>query len=179
MMFETVEEKSRGIRNDFDLATVMTDECRLPDKNGWQRTGTLSFMALDLLEYSEGEIKRWYRHDLESGAWCLAYQMIFADAERQDRYTNSIEDVYRSKISVIYDFKMRMVKDEWRPPYFFIKKWLSYWSDFHKELNNQTANLIPEPGILARESEIREELIRRKWTKNSSGLRCMRRRIAV
>lgn len=63
---------------------------------------------------------------------------------------------------LLQGFQMRMVKDNWRPYYFFIKKWLSHWSDFHKELNNQTADLIPEPGILARESEIREEFNKKR-----------------
>lgn len=160
MMCETVEEELRGILNDFDLAAVMTDECRSPEKKGWERTGTLPFMALDLLNFCNGEIKRWFRHDLESGTWCLAYQMLSKEFARRDWFAGTFEDVFRFKLSVIQGFRMGMVKENWRPYYHFMKKWLAYWSDFNKELNNQTADLIPEPGT--KEFEIREEFNKKK-----------------
>ena len=65
-----------GVLNDFDLAAIMEPGDRNPTKKGWERTGTIPFMSLDLLKYFDGQIKRWYRHDLESSAWCLAFHMF-------------------------------------------------------------------------------------------------------
>ena len=53
-----------GILNDFDLAKLANQA----GATGQDNTGTLPFMALDLLK---GEIARRYRHDAESFAWCL------------------------------------------------------------------------------------------------------------
>jgi len=58
-----------GVLNDFDLA-------RFADQagaSGQDNTGTLPFMALDLLseEGLRGEIPRRYRHEAESFAWTL------------------------------------------------------------------------------------------------------------
>jgi hypothetical protein len=65
----------RGVLNDFDLA-------RLPTQEGSSRAkdnaGNRPFMALDLLseEAFKGRVKRLYRHDAESFAWCLVYICI-------------------------------------------------------------------------------------------------------
>jgi len=58
-----------GILNDFDLARF-ADQV---DASGRDSTGTLPFMALDLLSEKglHGEIPRRYRHGAESFAWSL------------------------------------------------------------------------------------------------------------
>lgn len=55
-------EKHSGVMNDWDLAFVDG----LSKHDGSDRTGTVLFMALDLLtdEYWDGTIERLYRHDL-------------------------------------------------------------------------------------------------------------------
>ncbi|KAF9643788.1 hypothetical protein BDM02DRAFT_3151168 [Thelephora ganbajun] len=63
------DRRKVGILNDFDLA-------RFADQtgaSGQDNTGTLPFMALDLLseEGLRGEIPRRYRHEAESFAWTL------------------------------------------------------------------------------------------------------------
>ena len=63
------DEGKVGILNDFDLA-------RFADQtgaSGQDNTGTLPFMALDLLseEGLRGEIPRRYRHEAESFTWSL------------------------------------------------------------------------------------------------------------
>ncbi|KAI0320236.1 hypothetical protein OF83DRAFT_1040642, partial [Amylostereum chailletii] len=52
----------RGVLNDWDLATVEG----LSSHYGMERTGTLPFMAIELLciQYWEGKIRRLYRHDM-------------------------------------------------------------------------------------------------------------------
>ena len=60
-----------GVLNDYDLAHL---HGRLRP-SGFERTGTMPFMALDLLteEAMEGRIERLYRHDCESFAWVLLW----------------------------------------------------------------------------------------------------------
>ncbi|KAF8881760.1 hypothetical protein BD779DRAFT_995636 [Infundibulicybe gibba] len=76
LMYDKVHD--RGILNDFDLAQLRG---RLPP-SGTERTGTMPFMALDLLRGPatwHGHVEREYRHDAESFAWvlfwiCCGYQ---------------------------------------------------------------------------------------------------------
>lgn len=65
-----------GILNDFDLAGFMKPGVRNPERMGWERTGSIAFMATDLLKHPDGQQKRWYRHDLESFLWCLFWVMM-------------------------------------------------------------------------------------------------------
>ena len=63
------DKRKVGVLNDFDLA-------RFADQtgaSGQDNTGTLPFMALDLLseEGLRGEIPRRYRHEAESFTWSL------------------------------------------------------------------------------------------------------------
>jgi hypothetical protein len=72
-----------GILNDFDLATWVGHSTTNSD-----RTGTLPFMAIDLLDGElEDRIPQLYRHDLESFSWVLAY-ITATDIE----YSANIED---------------------------------------------------------------------------------------
>ncbi|KAG2118222.1 uncharacterized protein F5147DRAFT_768356 [Suillus discolor] len=63
--------KRIGVLNDYDLSSLADD----PGPRGNERTGTVPFMALDLLteEGQRGEVKHVYRHDLESFMWCFAW----------------------------------------------------------------------------------------------------------
>lgn len=58
-----------GVLNDFDLATVMD----VPTGN--ERTGTMPFMALSLLDDEAlcGQVKHLYEHDAESFIWVLLW----------------------------------------------------------------------------------------------------------
>ncbi|KAF8877380.1 hypothetical protein BD779DRAFT_1448596 [Infundibulicybe gibba] len=69
LMYDGISK--RGILNDFDLALLRIH--RSP--SGTERTGTMPFMALDLLNASawKGHVKREYRHDAESFAWVLLW----------------------------------------------------------------------------------------------------------
>jgi hypothetical protein len=66
-----------GVLNDYDLSSLADDPC----PRGNELTGTIPFMALDLLsaEAQRGEVKHLYRHDLESFMWvfiwiCFSYR---------------------------------------------------------------------------------------------------------
>jgi hypothetical protein len=62
---------NRGVLNDFDLAHLKGH----PRPSGTERTGTMPFMALDLLTKAagEGKVERLYRHDCESFVWVLLW----------------------------------------------------------------------------------------------------------
>ena len=63
------DRRKVGVLNDFDLAKFAGQT----GASGQDNTGTLPFMALDLLseEGLRGEIPRRYRHEAESFAWSL------------------------------------------------------------------------------------------------------------
>jgi hypothetical protein len=60
-----------GVLNDYDLSSLATAQ----GPRGNERTGTIPFMALDLLteEGQRGEVRHLYRHDLESFVWVLVW----------------------------------------------------------------------------------------------------------
>jgi len=71
------DRRKVGILNDFDLSKFADQK----GPSGQDNTGTLPFMALDLLseEGLRGEIPRRYRHEAESFAWsliCLCLSMV-------------------------------------------------------------------------------------------------------
>jgi hypothetical protein len=67
-----------GVLNDWDLSYYRP----FPDGNGQvvggERTGTLPFMALDLLTDKawKGNVQRLYRHDLEGFIWILPWVFL-------------------------------------------------------------------------------------------------------
>jgi len=60
-----------GVLNDYDLSSSADAE----GPQGNERTGTIPFMALDLLsdKGQRGEVQHLYRHDLESFMWVLVW----------------------------------------------------------------------------------------------------------
>ncbi|KAG2096070.1 uncharacterized protein F5147DRAFT_778431 [Suillus discolor] len=71
LMWYWKDGKRIGVLNDYDLSSLADD----PGPRGNERTGTVPFMALDLLtkEGQRGEVKHVYRHDVESFMWCFAW----------------------------------------------------------------------------------------------------------
>ncbi|KAG2113440.1 uncharacterized protein F5147DRAFT_46012 [Suillus discolor] len=59
-----------SVLNDFDLSSIKQDHPR-----GFERTGTVPFMSLDLLtpEATADEVEHVYRHDVESLIWVLIW----------------------------------------------------------------------------------------------------------
>ena len=72
------DRRKVGVLNDFDLARFADQR----GASGQDNTGTLPFMALDLLSVRGlgGEIPRRYRHEAESFTWCLIC-LYFATVE--------------------------------------------------------------------------------------------------
>ncbi|KIK33251.1 hypothetical protein CY34DRAFT_29547, partial [Suillus luteus UH-Slu-Lm8-n1] len=70
-MWYKKDGKLIGVLNDYDLSSLATES----GPRGYERTGTVPFMAVDLLTKrgQRGEVKHLYRHDLESFIWCFAW----------------------------------------------------------------------------------------------------------
>ncbi|KAJ6586748.1 hypothetical protein B0H10DRAFT_2442670 [Mycena sp. CBHHK59/15] len=68
LMFHEIDGKVYGVLNDFDLALRLNDE---PPSTSKQRTGTKSYMAIDLLVPEPPY--HLYRHDLESFLYVLVF----------------------------------------------------------------------------------------------------------
>ena len=71
-----------GVLGDFDLSISR----RHPRVPGTDRTGTIPFMAIDLLcdKYWNGEIEREYRHELEACIWILPFVFLrYQDGKSQ------------------------------------------------------------------------------------------------
>ena len=68
------EDLHCGVLSDFDLSISR----RHPRVPGTDRTGTIPFMALELLtdEYWNGEIERKYRHEMEAFIWVLPFVFL-------------------------------------------------------------------------------------------------------
>ncbi|KAF9245420.1 hypothetical protein BU15DRAFT_71172 [Melanogaster broomeanus] len=67
LMYYRFNGKVIGVLNDYDLVSLTSSENPL----GYERTGTILFMAIDLLNANsrDGETKHLYRHDMESFIW--------------------------------------------------------------------------------------------------------------
>ena len=75
----------RGVLNDWDLSYDGHSGGDEGHVAGGERTGTLPFMALDLLsdEAWKGNVQRLYRHDLEGFIWILPW--VFLQYEGSER----------------------------------------------------------------------------------------------
>ena len=139
-----------GILNDFDLATWVEHHTTNND-----RTGTISFMALDMLKGGfYGRIPRLYRHDLESFSWVLAYVTVafieyknrtiedspvgdvkkwFKDKDEDDREAHiSSKRLFHENYN-----EDQVVNGRYRDYSVIITKILQYWHDFHKTLDSR------------------------------------------
>jgi hypothetical protein len=68
LMFDP--ETKRGILNDFDLSIITAPDASYSPNRG--RTGTMPFISTEqLIDGWTGNIKREYRHELESFCWVL------------------------------------------------------------------------------------------------------------
>ncbi|KAG0698935.1 hypothetical protein DFH29DRAFT_834252 [Suillus ampliporus] len=72
MVYETSDGRFIGVLNDYDLSSTRHGGS---EPSGTERTGTVPFMAIDLLsqEALDGEVEHVYKHDAESLMWVLAW----------------------------------------------------------------------------------------------------------
>lgn len=134
-MYCANNSKLIGILNDFDLAAVMDPGKRCPPRTGYERTGTLAFMALDLLQYCDGEMSRWYRHDLESFTWVLYWEMFKFPYREWTEGTFS--QVFSAKRSVMNAVSQQLpnLKLQWKLDLRFITSWFWSWINLIQTTN--------------------------------------------
>lgn len=110
----------QGILNDWDLSYMRTST---PDEHvGGERTGTIPFMALDLLcdAYWDGKIPRLYRHDLEGLIWTLPWVFLqYDDKKLKDpklqRWRTGSYDVCRdAKLGFLRDMGDGVPMESWK-----------------------------------------------------------------
>ncbi|KAG1774509.1 hypothetical protein EV702DRAFT_1280603 [Suillus placidus] len=72
MVYKTSDGRWIGVLNDFDLSSTRDTP------SGQERTGTVPFMALNLLTRAamEGQVKHLYQHDAESFIWVLTWVCV-------------------------------------------------------------------------------------------------------
>lgn len=81
-----------GVLTDFDLSILQWE----PRIIGTDRTGTVPFMAIDLLteDYWRGFTKRYYRHELEAFIWILPFTFLLYQGGM--RLSNQYVDPWRT-----------------------------------------------------------------------------------
>ena len=85
-MFKSHEGRSKGIVNDWDMASHLDDAGDVPLSAARHRTGTIPFMARDLLV--DNPPPHLYRHDLESFYYILVWAVVHFDLPNKRRYHN-------------------------------------------------------------------------------------------
>ena len=79
-----------GVLNDWDLSRRRVTDG--PTRSGAERTGTIPFMAIDLLSQDalDRKVPRLYRHDLEGFIWVLVW--VFLQYEGCKRVQDTLEE---------------------------------------------------------------------------------------
>ncbi|KAF9783684.1 hypothetical protein BJ322DRAFT_1109538 [Thelephora terrestris] len=145
-----------GIIIDFDLATCVNH----PTTNN-DRTGTIPFMAIDLLDGGlDTRIPRLYRHDLESLSWVLVYVTVSTiqykdntiDApapQRAQKWFTGVDRLAReahamSKLlfHLYYGKEGAPVYGPYNPYSDFVQNITQYWSHFHMSLKKENPKVL-------------------------------------
>lgn len=131
-----------GVLNDYDLAIVMDPGSRCPVSDGYERAGTTPFMALDLLDYREATLTRWYRHDLESFAWCLIWELLFSPPSSWSM--GSVDRICESKRSFMYSVGEHIedIRKEWMPYFYFTFTWFENMRVFSQSFDSKIVSLF-------------------------------------
>jgi hypothetical protein len=128
---------SHGILNDYDLAHL-NGRTR---PTGAERTGTMPFMALDLLTEKawNGHVERLYRHDCESFAWVLFWICCrFDDGKEINNPPLSafITDTYKQCRLVKFDVDVKEIEPT--PSY------ISFWEVASELMTDRLRDARPE-----------------------------------
>jgi len=110
MYYEDDEGKLIGVLNDYDLSSL----ANALGPQGNERTGTVPFMALDLLTErgQRGQVEHLYRHDLESFVWVLPWvvlryrdgKLLTSDRPLDEWATKDALTVREKKTAFLKDF---------------------------------------------------------------------------
>jgi len=137
------EDNRYGVLNDFDLSTIMKPNSRNPDRQGLERTGTLPFMAVELLNEKgfNGKVPRRYDHELESFAWVLVWvSRCVLDGEESEPppalkewLANSNRLVYLSKSSFYKDQADTPTTSDYESLGMVTSHWVRIWNNYSRK----------------------------------------------
>lgn len=155
-MFAQTANGPRGVLNDFDLAAHVDEQTNTAPDLGYRRTGTLPFMAFQLLTDDgwQGLIARRYRHDLESFFWCLAWVCGCVQGRQENRGTSPFADwtsgdynqVRRLKMDYTYGITHFHTTTDFASHRQLLGKMGKYWGDLQNEITLASALVIEPPG---------------------------------
>jgi hypothetical protein len=138
------EDNKYGVLNDFDLSTIMKPGARNPNRQGLERTGTLPFMAVELLDEEgfDGKIPRRYEHELESFAWVLVWvsRCVVGGQESERPWQleewlgHSNREVYMSKIAFILRQRKIPTTSDYRWSESALRRWIESWDFFFRKI---------------------------------------------
>ncbi|EIM91104.1 uncharacterized protein STEHIDRAFT_165501 [Stereum hirsutum FP-91666 SS1] len=131
---DPVTNRAIGVLNDWDLAIpVNRSEYNVEKPTSHHRTGTATFMSLELLKDSNRTIPHLYRHDLESFMWILiwcSFNFLFNGMELPP---NQRSDFVQEWVDISWS-RIRKAK----------KDFLSDYSDALKRTTNVMRPLVPK-----------------------------------
>jgi hypothetical protein len=114
-MWRKIDGKRCGVLNDYDLSVI---EGSRP--SGLERTGTIPYMALELLMNPSGSVSHQFKHDLEATYWVLSWMVYCSpdpggvpehfDAWRRSSYTSCSQ-----------------LKSGWQHTYYQRDRWRKGW----------------------------------------------------
>jgi hypothetical protein len=163
LMYDKFNE-DRGILNDYDLAHLEGN----PRPSGTERTGTMPFMALDLLTENawDGMVERRYRHDCESFAWVLLWICCRYDNGKEIRnaplsrfITHSYVGCFEAKYAIVPTLLQAITatasyKGSWRSATSLIAYFVA------EQQNRDNRNLQETPTRTPHEPNADEEMIK-------------------
>ena len=147
------EENKYGVLNDFDLSTIMKPGDRNPNRQGLERTGTLPFMAVQLLEDEgfDGKVPRRYDHELESFAWVLVWvsRCVVSGEEYEppqrlkEWLGHNNDEVYKSKLAFMRDHRGIPTTQDYVSLGRVTESWVDIW-DNNQRLAKRARTLFTE-----------------------------------
>ncbi|KAF5383673.1 hypothetical protein D9615_003853 [Tricholomella constricta] len=82
---DTSDGKIKGILNDWDMASGVEANDEILPSTATHRTGTIPFMAIDLLVVNRRPPPHLFRHDLESFFYILIWAAFYYDFDKKER----------------------------------------------------------------------------------------------
>ena len=178
MMSDYPDNKITGNLNDFDFRGITNSKDCVPSRRGWERTGTSAFMALELLKYCDGQLKRWYRYDLESSAWCFAYLILATDLSAW--FNGTHVEIRHAKLSFSFESSTYEIHPIWADYMFFTYDWVRRWTtldglrnklvEFIFDKGEQIAKLSEEELKVADDVHMKAAIDKASKLKGSTGL---------
>ena len=138
---------------------------RNPNRQGLERTGTLPFMAMELLENEgfDGKIPRRYDHELESFTWVLVWvsRCVLDGVECKlpdllsEWLGHNNDEVYKSKVVFMLEQRGIPTTPDYEGLGKVTESWIQIWDNYLRE----RAESVETPSIERTDSEYLQALV--------------------